>query len=64
MPVILGGGGSFLDPHIILINDSKNISLALTYTSISVNNNYIQVNTYTIDDELVDSFKIESRRDE
>lgn len=62
--VILGGGGSFLDPHIILIEDSQNVSLALTYTSISVNIDYIQVDTYTMDDELVDSFKIESRRDE
>ena len=60
--VILGGGGAFLDPHVILIEDSLNVSLALTYTSISVNNDYIQVDTYTIDDELVDSFKIESRR--
>ncbi|MHA1473827.1 MAG: metallophosphoesterase [Promethearchaeota archaeon] len=62
--VILGGGGSFLDPHIILIEDSQNISLALTYTSISVNDDYIQVDTFTVDDELIDSFKIESRRDE
>jgi len=62
--VILGGGGAFLDPHVILIEDSLNVSLASTYTSISVNNDYIQVDTYTLDDELVDSFKIESRRDE
>ncbi len=62
--VILGGGGSFLDPHIILIDDSLNVSLALTYTIISVNNDSIQVDTYSINDELVDSFKIESRRDE
>ena len=59
--VILGGGGAFQDPHAILIDDSQNMFFGLTYTSISVNNDFIQVDTYTIDDELVDSFKIEPR---
>ena len=62
--VILGGGGAFQDPYAILINDSQYISFGLTYTSISVNDNYIQVDTYTIDDELIESFKIEPRKDE
>ncbi len=62
--VILGGGGAFQDPHAILIDDSQNMFFGLTYTSISVNNDFIQVDTYTIDDELVDSFKVESMRNE
>ncbi|QEE14276.1 metallophosphoesterase [Promethearchaeum syntrophicum] len=62
--IILGGGGSFQDPHAILINDCQNMVFGLTYTSISVNNDYIQVNTFTLDDDLVDSFKIQSRRDD
>ncbi|MHA1921014.1 MAG: metallophosphoesterase [Promethearchaeota archaeon] len=59
--VILGGGGAFQDPHAIIIDDSQNISFGSTYSSISVNDDYIQVDTYTLDDIIVDSFKIESR---